>query len=138
MYPEKCKWLPYDESLPYPFLQAYPEKDPKLLLTFHVNLPKRVAICPSCKNPHRRYAFPFLYPIPDKIQVVPLENRMYLSPVFIHCSLGRNSGHSAMYTEYKTLTGTMNFSKNICSLILYSGMISAYLKDNPTTTTHNS
>src|ERR1044072_6679135 len=71
MYPEKCKWLPYDKSLPYPLLQAYPEKDPKLLLTFHVNLPKYVTICSSCKNPHRRYAFPFLHPIPDKIQVVP-------------------------------------------------------------------
>src|ERR1043165_7436260 len=138
MYPEKCKWLPYNESLPYPLLQAYSEKDPKLLLTFHVNVPKCVAICLSCKNPHRRYAFPFLHPIPDKIQVVPLENRMYLSPVFIHCSLGRNSGHSAMYTEYKTLIGTMNFSKNMHSLILYSGMIGAYLEDNSITTTHNS
>src|ERR1043165_498835 len=63
---------------------------------------------------------------------------MYLSSVFIHCSLGRNSGHSAIYTEYKTLAGTMNFSKNMRSLILYSGMIGTYLEDNPTTTTHNS
>src|ERR1044071_5978739 len=63
---------------------------------------------------------------------------MYLSPVFIHCSLDRNSDHSAMYTEYKTLTRTMNFSKNMCSLILYFGMIGAYLEDNPTTTTYNS
>ncbi|CAI2197931.1 6152_t:CDS:1, partial [Funneliformis geosporum] len=42
----------------------------------------------------------------------------------------RNLGHSAIYTEYKTLTRTMNFSKNMCSLILYSGMIGAYLEDN--------
>ena len=62
---------------------------------------------------------------------------MYLSPVFIHCSLGRNSGHSAIYTEYKTLTGTMNFSKNMRSLILYSGMIGAYLEDNTITNSHN-
>ena len=55
---------------------------------------------------------------------------MYLSPVFIHCSLGRNSGHNSIYTEYRTLTGTMNFSKNMRSLILYSGMLGAYLEEN--------
>ncbi|CAI2179682.1 18450_t:CDS:1, partial [Funneliformis geosporum] len=42
----------------------------------------------------------------------------------------RNSGYNAIYTKYKTLTGTMNFSKNMRSLILYSGMIGAYLEDN--------
>jgi len=41
------------------------------------------------------------------------------------------------YTEYKTLTGTMNFSKNMRSLILYSGMIGAYLEDNTITNSHN-
>ena len=137
MYPEKCKWLPYDENLLYPLLQVYLETESELLLTFHVNLPKRIPICSSCKNLTSRYTFPFFHPISDEIQAVPLENRMYLSPVFIHCSLGRNSGHSAIYTEYKTLTRTMNFSKNMRSLILYSGMIGAYLKDNTITNSHN-
>ncbi|CAI2196427.1 11668_t:CDS:1, partial [Funneliformis geosporum] len=77
-----------------------------------------------------RYTFPFLHPISNEIQAVLLNNRIFLSPVFMHCSLGRNSGHSVIYTEYKTLTGTMNFSKNMHSLILYSGMISAYFEDN--------
>src|SRR6266542_4708779 len=54
---------------------------------------------------------------------------MYLSPVFIYCSLGRNSGSSSIYTEYRTLIGTMNFSKNMRSLILYSKMLDAYLDD---------
>jgi hypothetical protein len=130
MYPEKCEWLNYDETLFYPLLQAYPEKQPELLLTFHVKPPKRIAICLSCKNPTKRYIFPFLYPIPNEIQAVPLEKRIYLSPVFMHCSLGRNSNYSTIYSEYKTLTGTMNFSKNMRSLILYSGMVGAYLEDN--------
>jgi len=52
---------------------------------------------------------------------------MYLFPVFMHYSLSRNSANSAIY---KTLTKTMNFSKNMCTLMLYSGMISAYLKNN--------
>ncbi|CAI2197223.1 7008_t:CDS:1, partial [Funneliformis geosporum] len=104
MYPEKCAWLNYDETLFYPLLQAYPEKQSELLLTFHVKPLKRIAIYLSCKNPIKRYIFPFFYPIPNEIQAVPLEKRIYLSPVFMHCSLGRNSNYSIMYSEYKTLT----------------------------------
>jgi hypothetical protein len=130
MYPEKCEWLPYNENFSYPILQAYPEEQFNSLLTFHAKLPKRIAVCPSCKKPSTRYAFPFLHPIPDEIKAVSLNKRMYLSPVFMHCSLGRNSANSAIYSEYKTLTGTMNFSKNMRSLLLYSGMVGAYLEDD--------
>ncbi|CAI2192696.1 16290_t:CDS:2 [Funneliformis geosporum] len=87
-----CEWLSYDPNFLYPLLQAYSESNPESLLIFHVNLPKHIAICLSCKKPTRR-----------------------------------NSGHSAIYTEYKSLTGTMNFSKNMRSLILYSEMIGACL-----------
>jgi hypothetical protein len=130
MYPQKCEWLSYDNSYLYPLLKAYPECQPESILTFHTKAPKRIAICSSCKNLNTRYAFPFLHPIPNEIQAVPIKKRMYLSPVFIHCSLGRNSGHSSIYTEYRTLTGTMNFSKNMRSLVLYSGMLGAYLEEN--------
>jgi hypothetical protein len=131
MYPLKCEWLLYEDNYSYPLLEAYPERQPESLLTFHTRLPKRIAVCSSCKKPSTRYVFPFLYPIPDEIQAVPLKKRMYLSPVFIHCSLGRNSGNSSVYTEYRTLTGTMNFSKNMRALTLYSGMLGAYLEENP-------
>jgi hypothetical protein len=131
MYPLKCEWLPYVDNYPYPLLEAYPEHEPESLLIFHTRLPKRIAVCKSCKNINNRYGFPFLYPIPNEIQAIPINKRMYLSPVFIHCSLGRNSGYSSVYTEYRTLTGTMNFSKNMRSLILYSGMVGAYLEENP-------
>ncbi|CAI2197866.1 9634_t:CDS:1, partial [Funneliformis geosporum] len=77
-----------------------------------------------------RYNFPFLHPIPNEIQAVPLNNQIFLSPIFMHYSLERNLGHSAIYTKYKTLTGTMNFSKNMRSLILFSGMIGTYLENN--------
>src|SRR5688572_348849 len=130
MYPEKCEWLPYIDNYLYPLLEAYPERQSDDLLIFHTKLPKRVSVCSSCKNTNNRYAFPFLHPIPNEIQAVPIKKRMYLSPVFIHCSLGRSSGLSSIYTEYRTLTGTMNFSKNMRSLILYSGMLGAYLEDN--------
>ncbi|GBC19376.2 PIF1-like helicase domain-containing protein [Rhizophagus irregularis DAOM 181602=DAOM 197198] len=130
MYPEKCEWLPYNDNFSYPLLQAYPETEPKSLLTFHIKPPQRIAVCLSCKKPSTRYAFPFLYPIPNEIQAIPIGKRMYLSPVFIHCSLGRTSGQSAIYTEYRTLTGSMNLSKNMRALTLYSGMLGAYLDNN--------
>ena len=133
MYPEKCEWMTYDENFLYPLLQAYPETQHESLLTFHTRPPERIAVCSSCKNPVTRYTFPFLHPIPSEIQAVPINKRMYLSPVFMHCSLGRSSGQSAIYTEYRTLTGTMNLSKNMRSLILYSGMLGAYLEDNSST-----
>jgi hypothetical protein len=130
MYPQKCEWVSYDSNYSYPLLEAYPDCQPESLLTFHTRPPRRVAVCSTCKKPNTRYAFPFLHPIPDEIKAVPLKKRMYLSPVFIHCSLGRNSGLSSVYTEYRTLTGTMNFSKNMRSLVLYSGMLGAYLEEN--------
>src|SRR5256886_14319894 len=71
MYPEKCEWLPYNEMLAYPLLEAYPEMQPRSLLTFHTRSPERVAVCSSCKNPTKRYPFPFLHPIPAEIQNVP-------------------------------------------------------------------
>ena len=129
MYPEKSEWIHYDETLLYPLLQAYPDIQPRSILTFHTKPPDRISVCFSCKKPSNRYPFPFLYSIPNEIQSVPMRKRMYLSPVFIHCSLGRSSGQSAIYSEYRTLTGTMNFSKNMRSLILYSGMLGAYLED---------
>jgi DNA replication protein DnaC len=137
MYPEKCEWMPYNENFSYPLLQAYPEKQPESLLTFHTRLPIRIAICPSCKKPATRYIYPFLHPIPNEIQTIPLNKRMYLSPVFMHCSLGRSLGNNSIYTEYKALTGTMNFSKNMRSLILYSGMVGAYLEDNSVENSNN-
>ncbi|GBB87368.1 hypothetical protein RclHR1_13810001 [Rhizophagus clarus] len=102
MYPKKCKWSAYTESdhNNYPLLQAYPEEQ----LIFHTSLPKRIAVCLSYKEPLTRYPFPFLCPIPNEIEAVPLNKRMYLSPVFMHCSLSRTSADSAIYSEYKILT----------------------------------
>jgi hypothetical protein len=74
MYPEKCKWTHYNENLLYPLLQAYPEKDPLSLLTFHVNLSKHIAICPTCQKSTSRYSFPFFHPIPNEILNVLLGN----------------------------------------------------------------
>ena len=73
MYPQKCEWLSYDDNYSYPLLKAYPNCQPESLLTFHTRPPKRIAVCSTCKKPDTRYAFPFLHPIPDEIQAVPLK-----------------------------------------------------------------
>ncbi len=130
MYSLKCEWLPYDDNYSYPLLNAYPEYQAESLLIFHIKLSKRITICLSCKKPNTRYAFLLLHLILNEIQAVSLKKWMYLSPIFIHYSLGKNSRSSSIYTEYRTLIETMNFSKNMWSLILYSEMLGAYLNDN--------
>ena len=45
MYPEKCDWLPYDDTLTYSLSKAYLDVEPRSLLIFHARLPERVAVC---------------------------------------------------------------------------------------------
>ena len=80
----------------------------------------------------KRYPCPQLYPVPSEIEQVPIMKRRFLSPVFLHCSLGRSSNGSP-FSQYRTLTGGMGFSKNMRSLQLYSGILGAVLNDS----THN-
>ena len=43
-----------------------------------------------------------------------------------------------MYSEYRSITGTFNYSRNIRSLTLYSGIIGAFLEDyNQNNQDHN-
>ena len=46
--------------------------------------------------------------------------------MFLHCSLGRNSGDNP-FSEYRILTGDMRFSKNMRALQLYSGSMGAFM-----------
>jgi len=130
MYPEKCEWICYDNNIQYPICQLTTDSsNPSMLLTFH---PKhgtnKIAVCSSCKNPNNRSHFRPLHPIPNEIKAIPIQKRRFLSPIFMHCTLGRNSGDN-IYTEYRILSGTMKFSKNFRSLTLYSGMEGAFLTD---------
>ncbi|CAB4414017.1 unnamed protein product [Rhizophagus irregularis] len=69
IHPLKCEWLPYDNNYPYPLLEAYPEREPESLLTFHTRPPKHIAVYKSYKNFNNRYRFPFLYPVPNVISI---------------------------------------------------------------------
>ena len=122
LYPEKASWIIYDPSITYPLQQEIPH----ISLTFHPDTSRipesRVPTCDSCKKPSTRYSFPYLSPIPEEIASVPLHKRKHLSPVYLHSSLGRTP-NSNPFSEYRSLTGTMNYSRNIRAHALYSGIL---------------
>ena len=59
---------------------------------------------------------------------VPYDKRKYLSPVYLHTSLGRSAGTNP-FVEYRSLTGQMGYSKNRRTFSLYSGIIGAFLQN---------
>jgi len=88
LYPEKAKWISYEENIIYPFQVAFPRS--KLLL--HPHTPARIAVCSACKNKPNRVFPSYLLPIPSEIQAIPLSKRKYLSPIYLHSLMGRTSG----------------------------------------------
>ncbi|GES73489.1 DNA helicase Pif1, ATP-dependent [Rhizophagus clarus] len=124
LYPDKAKWIQYSEELSYQFEIAFPRSK----LPLHPYPPARIAVCSICKsNPNQ--IFPsYLIPIPPEIQAIPLSKHKYLSPIYLHSSMGRTPGVNP-FNQYRSIVGTMNYSKNIRSFTLYSG-ISNWLKDN--------
>src|SRR5207248_1031100 len=122
----------YDENIQYPFKIAFLRSN----LAFHPRPPDRVAICSACKNKPERIFPPYLYPIPSEIQAIPLAKRKYLSPIYLHSSLGRTPGVNP-FNEYRNIVGTMSYSKNIRSFTLYSGMLGAFLELNENSNTEN-
>jgi len=129
LYPEKASWILYDQTITYPLQQNLPD----VSLSFNPNVNRitepRVPTCESCKKPSTRFPFPYLSPLPEEIISVPLHKRIHLSPVYLHCSLGRRP-NSNPYSEYRSLTGAMNYSRNIRAHALYSGILGAFLEPN--------
>ena len=56
-----------------------------------------------------------------------LHKRKHLSPIYLHCSLGRTPNNNP-YSEYRCLIGNTNDSHNIRAHALYSGILGAFLK----------
>src|SRR6185503_11832381 len=79
-----------------------------------------------------KYLCPRLHPIPSEIECIPLMQRRFLSPVFLHCSLGRGTDGNP-YSEYRKLIGDIKFSRNMHALKLYSGVVGAFLSANEET-----
>ena len=129
-YPTKAKWELYNETFQYPLETVY-QNSSQVKLVFHTDdsKPKRIATCSSCYNSNNRLNIPIPDPIPTEIQNIPFYHRIYLSPVHLSCSLGRTPNSNA-YSNYRHLTGTFSYSKNINALALYSGTIGAILNNN--------
>jgi hypothetical protein len=123
LYPTKAKWIQYDENYTYPLEINFQNID---IYIRGEGLTRVTCVCESCKNNQKRYPCPKLHPIPGVIEAIPITRRRFLSPVFLHCSLGRNLDANR-YTEYRTLVGDIEFSKNMRALKLYSGILGAFL-----------
>ena len=123
LYPNSIKWITRDETYTYPFELSFPDTP----LISHPNNPSKIAICSSCKIKPDNRSSRRLALIPTCIQDVPYAKRKYLSPVYLHTSLGRSAGANA-FVEYRTMTGQMGYSKNRRALTLCSGMLGAFLQ----------
>jgi len=126
LYPEKAFWVTQEDLSAYPLFQLYPSIAIDDIA--RIDTVNKLPTCQSCKKPSTRLQIPSLAPIPQEISDVPYSKRKYLSPIFLHSSLGRSSNANA-YTEYRSLVGTMGLSKNLRTLTLYSGMLGAFLED---------
>lgn len=126
LYKDKITWITYDSSQVYPIEQV-DQIDILTLYSISRQQIIKVPSCSSCAKPQSRFQFPRLAKIPNEIEAIPLHHRKFLSPVYLHCSLGRNSGSNS-YSEYRSIIGTMGYSINFRALALYSGIIGAYLQ----------
>ena len=53
--------------------------------------------------------------------------QIYLSPIYLHTSLGRSAGTNP-FVEYRSLTGQMGYCKNRRTFSHYSSIIGAFLQ----------
>src|ERR1043165_9490286 len=125
MLPTNAKWIQKEDNRIYPLTLVCSNEKP----VEHINNSSKVAIYSTCKDLRLCRSLPNIVEIPPEIERVPLHYRRWLSPVFLSCSLGRTP-NSNSYTNYRTLSGKFNFSKNICALYLYSGIMGAILENN--------
>jgi len=126
LYPEKAAWVTQEDLSIYALFQVYPSISIRDIA--HPGATSKLPTCHCCKLPLTRLQIPRLAEIPQAINDVPYGKRKYLSPIFLHSSLGRSTNANA-YTEYRSIVGTMGLSKNLRTLTLYSGMLGAFLEN---------
>src|SRR2546429_6299829 len=125
MFPINAKWILKENNRIYPLTLIFSDEEP----VEHPNDSSKIAVCSTCKNLRLRRSPPNIVNTPYEIERVPIRYRHWLSPVFLSCSLGRIP-NSNSYTNYRTLSGRFNYSKNTRALFLYSGMMGAILENN--------
>ena len=113
LYPLSAKWVTRDNNIVYPLEMSFPE----INLTNNPRNATKVAVCDGCKsNSNNRVCLP-LTQIPQCIHNVPYAKRKYLSPIYLHTSLGR-SVDTNPFVEYQSRT--VQYSKNRRTFVLYS------------------
>src|SRR5581483_2124449 len=127
LYKNKANWIAYDPIETYP-IEQYNQINVLTSYSMMKNQILKIPSCHSCTKPENRFLFPLLAEIPNEIEAIPLHRRKFLSPIYLHCSLGRNSDSNNLYSEYRSIVGTMGYSVNFRALALYSGIIGAYLQ----------
>ena len=78
----------------------------------------KIAVCSGCKSHPNGQLSHRLASMPTCIED-------YLSPVYLHTSLGRSAGANP-FVEYRSLTGRMGYSKNRRAFTLCSGMLDTF------------
>ncbi|CAG8812601.1 31255_t:CDS:2, partial [Racocetra persica] len=122
MFISEISWELFNENFEYPLIRKFLNEK----LHFHPNSSiQKIAICNSCKRKWDKPLPPDLLPIPSEIATVPMYNRQFLSPIHLRCSLGRHAGSNS-YINYRHLTGSFGYSRNIHVLALYSGELDAF------------
>ena len=101
---------------------------PQLNIITNPRNESKIAVCDGCKYNHNTQSCYALDEIHQCIHDVPYAKRKYLSPVYLHTSLGRSAGANP-FVEYRSLTGQMGYSRNRRTLTLYSGIIGAFLNN---------
>ena len=124
MLPTNAKWIQKENNRIYPLTLIFPNEEP----VEYINDSSKIAIYSTYKDSRLCRSLLNIIEIPSEIERVPLHYRHWLSPIFLSYFLGRTS-NSNSYTNYKTLLGKFNFSKNIHVLYLYSGMMGAILEN---------
>ena len=124
LYPHSVKWVIRNDNFTYPLQSSFPQ----LNVITNPRNESKIAVRDGCKSNHNNRSCYALAEIPQCIHDVPYAKRKYLSPVYLHTSLGRSAGANP-FVEYRSLTGHMGYSRNRRTLTLYSGIIGAFLND---------
>ncbi|CAG8672884.1 2551_t:CDS:2, partial [Gigaspora margarita] len=110
MYPEKSMWIQQESNTTYPLINAYPNIT---LTTNPIPPPNRIAICRSCKsNPNQNYS-QYLFSIPTEIELVLLEKRRSILPLYMIDSLDNNPYWSDKIEKYFACSNNPEFNSVI-------------------------
>ena len=88
LYPHSVKWIIKTDNFTYPLESSFSQ----LKVITNPRNESKIAVCDGCKYNHNTQSCYALDEIHQCIHDVPYAKRKYLSPVYLHTSLGRSAG----------------------------------------------